>query len=188
MGLSRRVTSRKAACFAWIIALARSAFAIFISSARSKAITRRLRTNMSYARRPGSKRPPPPHIPAARSANCRPPLQRETDALRPWSAAWQTPQSEAPRVSRASKNGPVSAGFAGSRTFFETRLRRSSGKGGRRQAISIVPGAGAIRSTRDRHCERSGAIRGNVACPSSLDRRVARALLAMTVPSVLPRL
>ena len=52
----------------------------FISSVRSRAITKRLRTSMLYAPRPGSRRPPPPRIPAARSANCRPPVRRETDA------------------------------------------------------------------------------------------------------------
>jgi hypothetical protein len=184
---------------------------------RSRAITKRLRTSMLYARRRGSRRPPPPRVPAARSANCRPPLRRETKLNSGSCAAtvfclrlYQPPHSKAPRGGGASKacpelvegNSPVGpAGLAGSYAPFETRLRRSSGRGGGWRAISIVPGHRAIRSTRDRHCEPSGverrpsfrtgygeAIQGNIGRPCSLDRRAARPLLAITAPSPLPRL
>src|SRR5580704_9159891 len=71
---------------------------------------------MLYAPRPGSRRPPPPCIPAARSANCRPPVRHETELdSRPRAATvfcfwlYQPPHSEAPRGGGTSKNGPVGA-------------------------------------------------------------------------------
>ena len=133
MGSWRRVTSRKAACFASIIAPARSAFAISIFSARSRAITKRLRTSMSYARRRGSRRPPPPRIQAARSANCQPPVQRETDALQPLVGRLARSLILRRRAfSGASKNGPIE----------QSLIERSP--------------------VRARHCERSEAIQRDV--------------------------
>src|SRR5580704_1971701 len=81
---------------------------------------------MLYAPRPGSRRPPPPCIPAARSANCRPPVRHETELdSRPRAATvfcfwlYQPPHSEAPRGGGASKNGPVgAAGLASSALEF----------------------------------------------------------------------
>src|SRR5580693_6791664 len=79
---------------------------------------------MLYAPRPGNRRPPPPRIQAARSANCRPPVRHETElGSRPRAATvfcfwlYQPPHSEAPRGGGASKacpelvegNGPVGA-------------------------------------------------------------------------------
>ena len=78
--------------------------------ARSRAITRRSRTSMSYARPSGSSQPP--RMPAARSVNCRrqpTTLRRETDALsyrgrRPIRGSWPglaRPSTFSPRRNRS---------------------------------------------------------------------------------------
>jgi len=182
--------------FASIIAPAGSAFATYISSVKKQGDHEAIADQ--YVVCTPSWKPAtsaPPRVSGGRSQRIAgPPVRHETKsrvaaARGPPSSAFgcaNPPHSEAPRVSGASKKGPVgAAGLTGSRARPSRRplclAARDEGAGWR--AISIVPG-GLVQfgRNRDRHCERSVSVRGNEGAPMFLWIATSREpLLAMTV-------